>query len=152
MISIKIHKNIRFHCFFVADDNLKPNFNAVNSYELINNYRVLVNKLTQYFPKVDKTLILDILRLETQESDWVGSTTVEIQYKNKDVNLEEKKENLYKKFNMLPMEKDERTLRFKAKRMYLEDIEELIAKDQEIEYISGSAKSTEDDQYPSTHG
>ena len=66
--------------------------------------------------------------------------------------MEEKKENLYNKFNMLPMEKDERTLRFKAKRMYLEDIEELIAKDQDIEYISGSAKSNEDDQYPSTHG
>ncbi len=136
----------------MADENLKSNFNTVNSDQLINNYRDLVNKITQYFPKVDKTLILDILRLETQKSDWIGSTTVEIQYKNNDANLEEKKENLYNKFNMLPMEKDERTLRFKAKRMYLEDIEELIAKDQDIEYISGSAKSNEDDQYPSTHG
>lgn len=136
----------------MVDENLKARFNAVNSDELMNNYRDLVNKLTQYFPKVDKTLILDILKLETQRSDWVGSTTIEIKYKNNDINLEEKKETLYNKFNMLPMEKDERTLRFKAKRMYLEDIEELIAKDQNIEYISGSAKSTEDDQYPSTHG
>jgi len=97
-------------------------------------------------------LILDILRLETQKSDWIGSITIEIQYKNNDANLEEKKENLYNKFKMLPMEKDDKTLRFKAKRMYLEDIEELIAKDQDIEYISGSAKSTEEDQYPSSHG
>ncbi len=136
----------------MVDENLKARFNAVNSDELMNNYRDLVNKLTQYFPKVDKTLILDILKLETQRSDWVGSTTIEIKYKNNDINLEEKKETLYNKFNMLPMEKDEKTLRFKAKRMYLEDIEELIAKDQDIEYIGGSAKSTEDDQYPSTHG
>ncbi len=136
----------------MADENPKARFNTVNSDELLNSYRDLVSKLTQYFPKVEKTLILDILRLETQKSDWVGSTTVEIKYKNNDVNLEEKKENLYNKFNMLPMEKDEMTLRFKAKRMYLEDLEELIAKDQDIEYIGGSAKSTEDDQYPSTHG
>lgn len=136
----------------MADENLKTRFNTVNSDELMNKYRDLVSKLTQYFPKVDKTLILDILRLETQNSDWVGSTTLEIKYKNNDVDLEEKKEGLYNKFNMLPMEKDERTLRFKAKRMYLEDIEELIAKDQDIEHIGGSAKSTEDDQYPSTHG
>ncbi len=136
----------------MADENSKSNFNTVNSDELMSIYRDLVNKLTQYFPKVEKTLILDILRLETQKPDWIGSTTVEIQYKNNDASLEEKKQNLYNKFNMLPMEKDERTLRFKAKRMYLEDIEELIAKDQDIEYISGSAKSTEDDQYPSTHG
>lgn len=136
----------------MADENLKSRFNSVKSDELMNNYRDLVNKLTQYFPKVDKILLLDILRLETQKTDWVGSTTVEIKYKSNDVNLEEKKENLYNKFDMLPMEKDERTLRFKAKRMYLEDLEELTAKDQDIEFIGGSAKSTEDDQYPSTHG
>jgi hypothetical protein len=138
----------------VVDENSNSNsdFNAVHSDELINIYRDLVNKLSQYFPKVEKTLILDILKLETQKSDWIGSTTIEIQYKNNGSNLEEKKETLYNKFNMLPMEKDDKTLRFKAKRMYLEDIEELIAKDHDIEYISGSAKSTENDQYPSTHG
>jgi hypothetical protein len=51
---------------------------------------------------------------------------------------------------MLPMEKDERTLRFKAKKMFLQDIEELANNDSDIEFISGSAKPTEDDQYPSS--
>lgn len=134
------------------DENSKTKFKSEKSGELIKSYQKTVNMIKQYFPKVDEILILDILRLETQKKGWEGSTTIEILYENEDVDLEEKKESLYNKFNMLPMEKDERTLRFKAKRMFLEDIEELIAKDHDVEFITGSAKSTEDDQYPSTHG
>ncbi|MDQ2684739.1 MAG: hypothetical protein M3Y25_02710 [Thermoproteota archaeon] len=48
------------------------------------------------------------------------------------------------------MEKDERTLRFKAKRVYLQDIEEFFENDPDIEYLTGSARPTEDDQYPSS--
>ncbi len=136
----------------MVDENLKTKFKSEKSGELINSYQNTVNMIKQYFPKVDEILVLDILRLETQKKDWEGSTTIEILYKHEDVDLEEKKDSLYNKFNMLPMEKDERTLRFKAKRMYLEDIEELIAKDHDVEFITGSAKSTQDDQYPSTHG
>ncbi len=134
------------------DENSKTKFKSEKSGELIKSYQKTVNMIKQYFPKVDEILILDILRPETQKKGWEGSTTIEILYENEDVDLEEKKESLYNKFNMLPMEKDERTLRFKAKRMFLEDIEELIAKDHDVEFITGSAKSTEDDQYPSTHG
>lgn len=134
------------------DENSKTKFKSEKSGELIKSYQKTVNMIKQYFPKVDEILILDILRLETQKKGWEGSTTIEILYENEDVDLEEKKESLYNKFDMLPMEKDERTLRFKAKRMFLEDIEELIAKDHDVEFITGSAKPTEDDQYPSTHG
>lgn len=51
---------------------------------------------------------------------------------------------------MLPMEKDERTLRFKAKKMFLQDMEELFSNDSDIEHVSGTAGPTEDDQYPSS--
>jgi len=51
---------------------------------------------------------------------------------------------------MLPMEKDERTSRFKAKRMYLQDIEEFFENDSDIENLTGSARQTEDDRYPSS--
>ena len=52
---------------------------------------------------------------------------------------------------MLPIEKNDRTLRFKAKGMYLQNIEDLLEMDSEIEFINGEAELTEEDQYPSTH-
>lgn len=48
------------------------------------------------------------------------------------------------------MEKNESTLRFKAKKMFLKDIEELFDNDSEIAYVTGSARPSEDDQYPSS--
>ena len=118
--------------------------------ELENQFNNLVNNINKYFPHVDEILILDILRLEYFKPDWQGTITIEIQYRKDSVNLDEKKDRLYDKFDMLPMEKDERTLRFKAKKMFLQDLEELFNNDNDIEYISGSARSTEDDQYPSS--
>jgi hypothetical protein len=49
---------------------------------------------------------------------------------------------------MLPIEKNDRILRFKAKGMFLQNIEELFDMDSEIEFINGEV--TEEDQYPST--
>lgn len=49
---------------------------------------------------------------------------------------------------MLPSEMDDRTLRFKALGVYLEDISKL-SQDPEVEYISGSAEPSQKDQYAS---
>lgn len=113
-------------------------------------FKNLVRNIKESFPHVDQNLVLDILRLEYFKPDWQGTTTIEIQYKKDSANLKEKKDRLYDKFDMLPMEKDERTLRFKAKKMYLRDIEEFFENDSDIEYLTGSARPTEDDQYPSS--
>ncbi len=110
----------------------------------------LKNKIKEYFTKVDENLILDILRIQSKHQDWIGSTTLEIQYVN-DIDLNKKKEKLYDKYNMLPIEKNDRTLRFKAKGMYLQNIEELLDIDSEIVFINGEAEVTEEAQYPSTH-
>jgi hypothetical protein len=118
--------------------------------ELENQFNNLVKNINEYFPLVDEILILDILRLEHFKPNWQGTSTIEIRYKDDMVNLDKKKDQLYEKFNMLPMEKDERTLRFKAKKMFLHDVEDLFNNDNDIEYISGSARPTEDDQYPSS--
>ena len=91
-----------------------------------------------------------MLKIESKHQDWIGSTTLEIQYVD-DIGLNKKKEKLYDKYNMLPIEKNDRTLRFKAKGMFLKNIEELLEMDSEIEFISGEAEVTEEDQYPSTH-
>ena len=120
------------------------------SSDLISYYSSLKNKIKGYFPKVDENLILDILRIQSKQKDWIGSTTLEIQYVI-DIDLHKKKEELYDKYNMLPIEKNDRTLRFKAKGMYLQNIEELLERDSEIEFINGEAEVTKEDQYPSTH-
>jgi hypothetical protein len=113
-------------------------------------FKSLVKSIKEGFPHVDENLVLDILRLEYFKPNWQGTTTIEIQYRKDSVNLQEKKDILYDKFDMLPMEKDEKTLRFKAKKMYLRDIEEFFENDPDIEHLTGSARPTEDDQYPSS--
>lgn len=130
------------------------NSNAVKSNEKYLNvesqFKNLVGDIKESFPHVDENLILDILRLEHFKPNWQGTTTIEIKYKKNSSNLKEKKDRLYEKFDMLPMEKDEKTLRFKARMMYLRDIEEFFENDSDIEYLTGSARLTEDDQYPSS--
>ena len=131
----------------VSSEAAKSNERYLNIKSQFDN---LVRNIKEDFPHVDENLILDILRLEYFKPNWQGTTTIEIQYKKDSVSLQEKKDRLYDKFNMLPMEKDERTLRFKAKKMYLQDIEEFFENDSDIEHLTGSAKPTEDDQYPSS--
>ena len=132
----------------MIENNTK--FSNDKSSDLISYYSNLKNKIKEYFTKVDENLILDILRIQSKHQDWIGSTTLEIQYVN-DIDLNKKKEKLYDKYNMLPIEKNDRTLRFKAKGMYLQNMEELLEMDSEIEFISGEAEVTEKEQYPSTH-
>jgi hypothetical protein len=131
-------------------ENNTKSLNDKSSADLISYYSNLKNKIKEYFPKVDENLILDILRIQSKRQDWIGSTTLEIQYVN-GIDLNKKKEKLYDKYNMLPIEKNDRILRFKAKGMYLQNIEELLERDSEIEFINGEAEVTEKDQYPSTH-
>jgi hypothetical protein len=43
----------------------------------------------------------------------------------------------------------DKTVRFKAIRMYLEDLDELLREDPQIEYITGSATLTPSESYTS---
>lgn len=143
-------KNIVLYSSLMNNEKNSSTHQNKRHIDLESQFKGLVKNIKENFPLVDEILILDILRLEYFKPNWQGTTTIEIQYRKDTANLDEKKDKFYDKFNMLPMEKDERTLRFKAKKMYLNDIEELFNNDSDIEHISGSAKSTEDDQYPSS--
>ena len=72
----------------MIDDNTKS-LNGRSS-DLISYYSNLKKKLKEYFPKVDENLILDILRIQSKHPNWIGSTTLEIQYVN-DIDLNKKK-------------------------------------------------------------
>ena len=112
-------------------------------------YQNFIKRISQLIPKVDQDLVLQILKFQTTKEEWRGSVTLRIKYqKNLEIDLNSKKGKLYEKYKMLPSEMDDRTLRFKALGVYLEDISEL-SQDPEVEYIGGSAEPSQKDQYAS---
>ncbi len=120
-----------------------------SSLELKSDYQNLIKKAANFFPKVNQNLILDILKLETTYKDWEGSVILEIKYPEGKVVLDTKINKLYDKYERSASEKDERTLRFKALHMNIEELGNLLKEDPEIEYISGSAEHHREEEYPS---
>ena len=94
-----------------------------SSLELKSDYQNLIKKAANFFPKVNQNLILDILKLETTYKDWEGSVILEIKYPEGKVELDTKINKLYDKYERSASEKDERTLRFKALHMNIEELE-----------------------------
>lgn len=116
---------------------------------IIIEYQNFIKRISQLIPKVDQDLVLQTLKFQTTKEEWRGSVTLRIKYqKNLEIDLNSKKGELYEKYKMLPSEVDDRTLRFKALGVYLEDISEL-SQDPEVEYIGGSAEPSQKDQYAS---
>jgi len=116
---------------------------------IIIEYQNFIKRISQLIPKVDQDLVLQILKFQTTKEEWRGSVTLRIKYqKNLEIDLNSKKGKLYEKYKMLPSEMDDRTLRFKALGVYLEDISGL-SQDPEVEYIGGSAEPSQKDQYAS---
>jgi hypothetical protein len=112
-------------------------------------YQNFMKRISQLIPKVDEDLVLQILKFQTMKEEWPGSVTLRIKYqKDSETDLNTKKAKLYEKYKMLPSEMDDRTLRFKALGIYIEDISEL-SQDPEVEYISGSAEPSQKDQFAS---
>jgi hypothetical protein len=112
-------------------------------------YQNFMKRISQLIPKVDEDLVLQILKFQTMKEEWPGSVTLRIKYqKDSETDLNTRKAKLYEKYKMLPSEMDDRTLRFKALGIYIEDISEL-SQDPEVEYISGSAEPSQKDQFAS---
>ena len=63
------------------------------------------------------------------------------------IHQDAKKDWIYKRYERVPSLEEDRTLRFKAMRMYIEELEKLLNEDQEIEYVTGSATLTPSDAY-----
>ncbi|HEX5187772.1 MAG TPA: hypothetical protein VFV86_12870 [Nitrososphaeraceae archaeon] len=119
------------------------------SQQLINSYNDFLSKSIKLFPKVDHKLLLDMIHFQTNYKDWEGSVLLRIVYSsNSGVNTDKKKEEIFQKYQKMPEEvKENRTLRVKLIRMYIENLEELINSDNDIEFISGSATLTPSDAY-----
>jgi hypothetical protein len=110
-------------------------------------YNTFLQEGATLFPKVDQKLLLNILQFETTYQDWEGSVMLKIIYPATISDIDAKKDWIYRKYQKVSTIEENRTLRFKAIRMYLEEIEKLLKEDPTIEYITGSATMTPSDAY-----
>jgi hypothetical protein len=110
-------------------------------------YTELLGESATLFPKVDQRLLLDILKFETTYKDWEGSVMLKIVYPADRINMEHKKDWIYSRYQRVPSLEENRTLRVKLIRMYLKDLESLLADDSDIEYVTGSATLAPTDAY-----
>src|SRR5918996_5121793 len=122
---------------------------TTSSSKLKTAYETFLQEAATLFPKVDQKLLLNILQFETTYKDWEGSVMLKIVYPATISNIDAKKDWIYKKFQRVSNIEEDRTLRFKAIRMYVEEIEKLLKEDPTIEYITGSATMTPSDAYAS---
>jgi hypothetical protein len=115
--------------------------------KLKTSYETFLQEAATLFPKVDQKLLLNILQLQTNYQDWEGSVMLKIIYPATISDIDAKKDWIYRKYQRVSTIEENRTLRFKAIRMYLEEIEKLLKEDPTIEYITGSATMTPSDAY-----
>lgn len=109
-------------------------------------YQNFLNELASLFPKVDQKLLLSMLQFETSYSDWEGSVMLKVVYPA-NIEIESKKEWIYKKYERVATIEENRTLRFKGIRMYITELESILKEDPDIEFITGSATLTPSDAY-----
>ena len=122
---------------------------TTSSSKLKTSYKTFLQEAATLFPKVDQKLLLNILQFETTYKDWEGSVMLKIVYPATISDIDAKKDWIYKKYQRVSNIEEDRTLRFKAIRMYVEEIEKLLKEDPTIDYITGSATMTPSDAYAS---
>lgn len=110
-------------------------------------YKELLEESAALFPKVDQRLLIDILKFETTYKDWEGSVMLKILYPSYGIDIDRKKDWIYTRYQRVPSIEENRTLRVKLIRMYLKDLESLLADDSDIEYVTGSATLAPTDAY-----
>ena len=110
-------------------------------------YQNFLDELAGLFPKVDQKLLLNMLQFETSYGDWEGSVMLKVIYPAEKVDIESKKEWIYKKYQRVATVEENRTLRFKGIRMYIAELESMLKEDPDIEFITGSATLTPSDAY-----
>ena len=114
--------------------------------ELRQEYDNFKSRAAALFPKVDQKLLMNMLYFETSYSDWEGNVILKVVYPA-GADVERKKEWIYRKFQRMPSIEEGKTVRFKAIRMYVEDLGAMLSEDPEIDYVTGSATLTPAESY-----
>jgi hypothetical protein len=109
-------------------------------------YQNFLKEAQLLMPKVDQSLLLDILYYQTRYPDWEGSVVFRIVYPP-DLDINQKKEWIYQKYQRMSKVEEEKTLKFKAIRMSMEELGKMLDEDPDIQYVTGSATLTPTDSY-----
>jgi hypothetical protein len=109
-------------------------------------YQNFLKEAQLLMPKVDQSLLLDILYYQTRYPDWEGSVVFRVVYPA-DLDINQKKEWIYQKYQRMSKVEEEKTLKFKAIRMSMEELGKMLDEDQDIQYVTGSATLTPTDSY-----
>ena len=126
-----------------SDNTARPSYSS----KLLISYGNFLKELENSFPKVDQRLLMDIFYFQTTYKDWEGSVLLKIVYPKDKVDMNSKKEWIYSRYQRVPSIEEDRTLRFKAIRMFAEELERILIEDPQIEYITGSATLAPSDAY-----
>ena len=119
---------------------------AAAASELKQDYQNFMQKAATLFPKVDQKLLLNMLQFENTYSDWEGNVLLKVVYPS-GTDMEKKKEWIYSKYQRMPSIEENKTARFKAIRMYVDDLDRMLSEDPEIEFITGSATLSPSEAY-----
>ncbi|AFU58152.1 hypothetical protein Ngar_c12120 [Candidatus Nitrososphaera gargensis Ga9.2] len=118
--------------------NMTSRPTTANASALKQDYQDFLRKASTLFPKVDQKLLLNILQLQTTYSDWEGSVMLKVVYPA-GTDMDKKKEWIFQKFQRMASIEEDKTLRFKAIHIHIEDLDRLLSEDPNIEFITGSA-------------
>lgn len=119
---------------------------AAAASELKQDYQNFIQKAATLFPKVDQKLLMNMLQFENTYSDWEGNVLLKVVYPS-GTDMEKKKEWIYGKYQRMPSIEDNKTARFKAIRMYVDDLDRMLSEDPEIEFITGSVTLSPSEAY-----
>jgi hypothetical protein len=109
-------------------------------------YQSFLKQAEILMPKVDQSLLLDILYYQTRYPDWEGSVVLRVVYPA-DLDINQKKEWIYQKYQRMSKVEEEKTLKFKAMRMSIDELGKMLGEDPDIQYVTGSASLTPTDSY-----
>jgi len=89
---------------------------------------------------------MNMLYFENTYGDWEGNVLLKVVYPA-NIDADRKRDEIFRKYKRMGSIEQDRTVRFKAIRMYIDDIGELLNEDPDIEYITGSATLTPSEAY-----
>jgi hypothetical protein len=119
---------------------------AANASALRHDYESFLQRASALFPKVDQKLLMSMLQYETEYSDLEGNVMLKVVYPA-GTDIEKKKEWIYGRFQRMGSIAEGKTVRFKAIRFYVEDLDRLLSDDPQIEFVAGSATMAPSEAY-----
>ncbi len=134
------------HIVDSAEPQVAPSTSSSAAAKIKSDYQNFLKEAQLLMPKVDQSLLLDILYYQTRYPDWEGSVAFRVVFPA-DLDINQKKEWIYQKYQRMSKIEEEKTLKFKAIRMSIEELGKMLDEDPDIQYVTGSATLTPTDSY-----